>query len=297
MKLRWFHRALQLVGGTILVGLGALLVWNGFARRQFSNINNQLHDLWNRSPIYIAGVVLLIALGFLLVFFAFRVKRGRYYAVQTNDAGSVQISVQAIDHLIRKCVQRYDDVTLTSANVGGQHDAIVVRLRMAIRSDVRIPELVATIRAEVKEYIESCSGVKVERVEVIVDATKDAADRQDAKKKTEAQTPLLLSSVEDAETPTEHLGETYAEPLAEPPVLISHDHAPDGEPQEQTFVDEREPVFISHTEPEDMLLSDVEPIADVPDELVSLDALEPEMEEPEMSVENGDQQEEEPDAK
>ena len=297
MKIRLVNRILQFIGGLILIALGVIgvpFVSNALRYETFS-VNSLFAKPMDWSPAFVASAVVLLLLGLLLVFFAFRMKRGRYYVVQTNDSGNVQISVQAIDHLIRKCLQHYGDITLSNVHIGGQDEAVVVRLRMVIRSDVRIPKLVAEIRGNVKEYIESCSGVKVERVEVIVDATKDAAGRQDAGHAAESRNTPLLPSAEPMSAPAEDS-------------VGAHVHAWDdraSKPAEPAVLDERDPIYLSHTGTQEAPATQENPItageADfvaedgVPDELVSLDAMEQEVEDVD-GRDDGHAMEEEPDA-
>jgi hypothetical protein len=298
MKMRWVNRALELLGGLVLVALAVCLLLSGIAvvRNGSFSIDSMLHELRNNLFLFVVAVVLLMILGLLLVFFAVRKKRGRYYAVQTNDTGSVQISIQAIDHMVHRCLQRYTEISLGHVHIGGQHDAVIIRLRMAVRSDVYIPELVSEIRRDVKEYVESCSGVKVERVEVMVDATKDVEQRNEAKHAVAMErTPLLPPTAEPVAPPEDQI---VQENLSAPAISVGDGGVFDSETPEPALVDERDPIYVSGAQPEDPIPAPKDAVSagetsaadtaleEQEDELAVLDAFEPEIEDHETSGES-----------
>lgn len=299
MKVRWYDRVLQFIGGFVLLTLGvsSLLFGSNVIHFDHFSMDTLFVESWQWTPIFVAVGVLLIALGIRLVVMTFGLSKSRYYAVQNNDSDCVQISIQAVDHLVRKCLQRFDAIFPTQVQIGGQHDAIVIRIRMAIRSDVRIPELVSEIRGAVKEYIEDCSGVKVERVEVMVDASKDMG-QQPEKANADALKMLPPERVNDTQ---EILGSSHVHAREEG---AFESHTP-----ESTIEAARDPVYVSNTwqdeapgtqfaqEPvaEPDMLSVASDATVIQDELVLLDALEPEIEDDETDKSHP-AQEEEPDA-
>lgn len=326
MKMRWFDRALQLVCGILLLALGMLLLLFSAGALRFDafSMDALFTEPWQWTPVFMAAGVLLIVLGFRLAFVSFGSKSGRYYAVQSGDSDHVRISIQAIDHLTRKCLRRYTEIYLSHVNIEGQHDAIVIHLRMTIRSDVRIPELVSEIRQDVKGYIEECSGVKVERVEVMVEATKDV-DRQAEPEPLPAPKPLLPPTPEPAITPREVTSrpdalahseipapvmdwypedEAAPEAFDRPDAIAREESALIREAQESMFEDTRDPLFISVDKTEEFSAPEAEPqrpndettppgisapFDPHDDELVSLDALETEIEDHDVDDESDGQ--------
>ncbi len=183
MKLRWYDRILVSVSGLILVALGVLVMLAAGGVLSLPEpfaLNAWLGDGWQWMPLIFLAGLLLIAWGGRL-FLRPLIRRGeaggKYYTVSGGETGVV-ISVQAIDHLVRKCLETWPEILSAQVKIGGQEEAMHLTLRVTLRSNVRIPELLRDVRAEIKDYIEECSGVTVQSVRVIVEATKDAREAQ-----------------------------------------------------------------------------------------------------------------------
>lgn len=280
MKIRWFDRALMFLAGLILMALGVCSVL--FAANVIAfpglSMDKLFADPWQWTPVFILVGALLILIGVRIAFRSLwrqKIVRSRYYAVQSEDMGGVRISMQAIDHLIHKCLHSWPEILSTQVSISGQQDAVVIGLRATLRSDVRIPELITDVRSEIKEYVEDCSGVKVERVEVVIEATKDVDTavahhemRSIDSRKTRAALPDGIAREDDV--PVEQK-ETFEG--AQDAAIAQYPSEP---------VPERDPIHISHS----MGQTEALPVNDLAEELPVNDDM------PELLPESGDTEEE-----
>ncbi|MEG0767120.1 MAG: alkaline shock response membrane anchor protein AmaP [Clostridia bacterium] len=174
MKMHWYDRILIALSGLLLIAEGAMVAWAAF----------NVQPIWWNVPswiwtgdIYIVSCctlsVLLLAWGVYLLCYPFRrEKKIQYFEVANVQHGSLRISVQALDHLIQKCLARHPELTETTAKISGKEDRISVELRTSLLSDANIPRVVEALQAEIKQYLCACAGIQVETVGVIVEQTK-----------------------------------------------------------------------------------------------------------------------------
>ena len=74
------------------------------------------------------------------------------------ENGEMTISVQALDHLVHKCVDARPEILSAQVQIAGREDSIEVTLRMVLRADVRIPRLVEQVQAQVRQHLQDCGG-------------------------------------------------------------------------------------------------------------------------------------------
>lgn len=194
MKLRWYDRVLVALGGLVLIALGALVIlWASGLLTDIipgvAAIDTWLGDGWQWTPLMILIGVLLLVWGLWLLIRPFRrgsEPGGKYYTLQTEEDGNVRISVHAIDHLVRRCIEAYGQIVSAKVRIGGTESAMRITLHLVLRSDVRIPTLVEELREDIKRSLEHSAGVTVETVEIYVDATRDDKNAKDDLKYIEA---------------------------------------------------------------------------------------------------------------
>ena len=183
MNLRWYDRILIALSGIVMLGLGVLtaLMGGGVVRPEAFSLDYWLGDGWQWMPVIVLAGLLLVAWGVWLLtrpFFNKSAISGRYYTLKNQEAGEVHIAVQALDHLVHKALSVWPEILSAHVRIGGQEDAMHITLRASIAANVRIPELVAGVREEIKRYVEECAGVKVESVKVIIVSTKDVQQEE-----------------------------------------------------------------------------------------------------------------------
>lgn len=185
MKMRWYDRILVSLGGVVLMGVGVLVALSGIGAIELPEpfaIDAWLGSGWQWMPILFLVGLLIVAWGVHLLirplYSLFGERGGRYYTVKTDDGDGVHISVQALDHLVHKCLEEWPEVLTSQVRMGGQEDAMRIMLRVSLASGVRIPELLANVRTRIREYIEQCSGVTVDKVKIVVEAAKNEGGKE-----------------------------------------------------------------------------------------------------------------------
>lgn len=185
MKLRWYDRILVALSGLVLTAFGAAIILVGCGVIDLPGI----YDLdvwtggdWKWLPIIFMGGLIVLAWGlhlFVRALFPRRDLRGRYFSVKTRSDDTLHISVSALDQLIRKCLDARPEVLTSRIEIAGQERAMRVTIRVTLRSGVCIPEIVSQMQEQIKQYVTTCSGVAVDYVRVIVEATKESRGRAD----------------------------------------------------------------------------------------------------------------------
>jgi uncharacterized alkaline shock family protein YloU len=142
-----------------LVALGVIFQAAGF-------------DVLSRVPAPDSTVLLILALVFFLVSLRFLLMRlrpkERESVVQATEIGEIGISLQTMESLAERAVRTVRGVHDLNARVRITDAGVSVAVRITVLPDLEIPAMTEQIQSKVKEYIESMTGVAVERVKVLV---------------------------------------------------------------------------------------------------------------------------------
>lgn len=176
MKHAFWDRLLIVLCTLLLLGLAALVVGLMVGFIPSSAVIDQVNQLMeSRTTRIIFGIVAAgLAVLALLVFWIVlpnRRKRRSAFAVQQTEHGTLKISVNALAHLVEKCIAQHPELTTVSSSIFSNEENIRVDLRVTLQSDINIPLAIASLQKQIKQYIEACSGVDVDSVRVVVEAT------------------------------------------------------------------------------------------------------------------------------
>lgn len=153
-------------------------------------------------------------------------------SVQNTENGSVRISVQAMETLVRQAIGQDDGVVEIKTAIVNHEDSITVNIDMTLTSDVHIPNLTMLMQRTVKNFIEEYSGIAVREVTVMVSSIVEVAQPQlaleDGKPVEEIDEPEALLQQEET---SDELGKVPMESDAEP------EDASDAEPLKSTETD------------------------------------------------------------
>lgn len=154
--------------------LGIAAVWNIIPSADVANFVGYLTNEHVFVRIVVGTAFLVLAL--CACFFVFS-RKGSAAAKQgsslnlleTSDTGAAYISSAAIDSMVQKCVKNNKYVkncasTIKAAEEGG----VVAELKLVVLADCNIPTLCAALRHDVKEYVESVTGITVRDVSCAV---------------------------------------------------------------------------------------------------------------------------------
>ena len=179
MKIRVIDRLLNLLAGLILLALTAALAAEAFLGWRISARVGEVlgrHD--TVSLVIVAAVALaLFSLGAYCVGTLFRRDKSRRgFVVQKTEGGELSISMKAIESLVRKCLDRHDEIHLSGMRLDTSRDGLVIRLRIGLAGGVNIPLAVGAVQKQIKQYVTSCSGVDVKEVKVQVETSSKGKD-------------------------------------------------------------------------------------------------------------------------
>ena len=179
MRLRFWDRLLAAITGLVLFLLGlAVFLWGirGIPKEWLEVLSAKTVT---RPILFIAlGVgVIMAALGAHSISLLLRRKQDRKgFVVQHTEHGELSISIHAMENLVKKCVDMYEEMRVTGSHIENTRDGVVVELRISLASGVSIPLVVNTLQKQIKQYLTSCSGIDVAQVRVQVETTGDKAD-------------------------------------------------------------------------------------------------------------------------
>ena len=178
MRIRVIDRLLNLLAGLILLALTAALAAEAFLGWQISaRVGAVLGKHDTVSLVIVAAVALaLFSLGAYCVGTLFRRDKSRRgFVVQKTEGGELSISVKAIESLVRKCLDKHDEIHLTGMRLDTTRDGLVIRLRIGLAGGVNIPLAVGAVQKQIKQYVTACSGVDVKEVKVQVETSAEQA--------------------------------------------------------------------------------------------------------------------------
>ena len=156
---------------TILVTVGVIP-----AENVKSILTDFMGDGLKEGYIRIGVIVLAAILGIIAIKLLFTSSKPREKESVNNasllsadENGTAYISAASIDSMAQKYIKTNSRIRECTSKVTVNPDSSVdLSLKAIVLADTNIPELCATVRKELKEYIETYAGVKVEKVEFMV---------------------------------------------------------------------------------------------------------------------------------
>ncbi len=120
-------------------------------------------------PISVLIAAVFIVLGILGLVVALHYKRkDTLVSVSNAEYGQINISMQAIDSIVRKSVAAIEDVKDVQSKIKSVPEGVALYLKVTVPHDISVPEVSARLQKEVKTYLEAISGLKVQEVKVLV---------------------------------------------------------------------------------------------------------------------------------
>ncbi len=173
MKLKLMDRVVLFLCAVVALvcGAAAIVLSLGKAAIDFGAEGEGFSLL--RVLLLAAGVLLLLAGGYLACL-PHRVKRDRNgFIVQQTDNGELRIAIKAIDSLIKKCVDMHEEIRLISMNVINARDGVTIDLGISLANNISIPLAVASLQRQIKQYLLASSGIDVCEVRVLVETAEN----------------------------------------------------------------------------------------------------------------------------
>ncbi|OEF98440.1 alkaline shock response membrane anchor protein AmaP [Desulfuribacillus alkaliarsenatis] len=86
----------------------------------------------------------------------------------STDIGDVKISVEALEAMAARTGRQIEGVRELSAKVIPTEFGAKISMKVTLNPETNIPETTDKLQVEVKKYVETLSGVKIEKVLVVV---------------------------------------------------------------------------------------------------------------------------------
>lgn len=122
------------------------------------------------AAIGFALLAIVAILNFSIIFPA-KKKRDLAYTIQHAENGELKISLEAISHLVNKCIERHTELSGVQSKITSNEESVTVELHVTLSTDINIPMAVTALQKEIKQYVEATSGVHVDEIRVVVDST------------------------------------------------------------------------------------------------------------------------------
>ena len=155
--------------------------------------------------------------------------------MQHTELGDMSISMNALDTMVRHCVDQHKELTVKSTRISRVKSGIVVEIRIMLAAGVNIPLTVNALQKQVKQYIMSCSGVEVYEVKVLVETGipngKTRHSKELVLEPQAASQPVKAGPVKEPAQTAEP--EPVAEPVPEPE-MTAEEEAPAVTAEEET---------------------------------------------------------------
>ena len=212
-------RVFAALGGVTLWMLGLCALAETFFRIPVTGRIGQLLDA--RTPLAVLVTlllaILLCAFGVcsLMMLSSKRAAKRKGFVMQKGENGMIGVSVKSIEGLVQTCVKQHDVVASAEIAVVERRDGIVILLDIKEAAGVNIPLAVGALQKQIKQYVNTCTGVDVHEVRVMVENTEDNV----VESPYTVEKPVVLTT---AATAAELYHETLAaEAVAEAPAVES----------------------------------------------------------------------------
>ncbi|MDD3921452.1 MAG: alkaline shock response membrane anchor protein AmaP [Eubacteriales bacterium] len=173
MKRSLLDRLLTGLAGLILAILGIGLFVYGVGIFPFElNLSSfeGPFTFWQHVLMVLVAVALFV-LGVWGLSKMFRSGKEKGFILQRTEYGDLNISMNAMENMVKKCVDMNDELKVTQTKILHTRDGVTVSIRILLENGVNIPMIVNALQKQTKQYITSCSGVDVKEVRVFVETS------------------------------------------------------------------------------------------------------------------------------
>ena len=216
MKKNIFVRILAAWGGIVLWLLALCALAEVFFRIPLTAKVGQLLSAGTPVTVLIvlAAAILLCVLGTccLMMLSGKRAVARKGFVMQKSENGMIGVSIKSIEGLVQTCVKQHEVVESAKISVVERRDGIVILLNIEEAAGVNIPLAVGALQKQIKQYVNTCTGVDVHEVRVMVENT----ERSVTESPFAVERPVVMTT---AATAAEMHREAAAEPETTAPVL------------------------------------------------------------------------------
>ena len=208
MKLRVTDRIFAAAAGIVILACGAGIFAQtyldvdlvGFADKVFSSGSDAV-----RIGLTLISVCLIL-LGLCCFSMSFRHRTGKdRFILQKNEGGELAISVQAMENMVRKCLDQHAELQVDSLDLENRKDGVLIHIRGDVAGGISIPLTVEALQKQIRQYVTACSGVEVKLIRVEIESSGEDAENAPFAIAPPSPAPLLREPDEkSAPNPTEN---------------------------------------------------------------------------------------------
>ena len=125
---------------------------------------------WAGENVIIVGIAILALIALILLAFSFKPAGKTADAVlKGSKYGEVIISISAVENMVLRVVQQINGIKDISRKAVFTNEGFIINIKIGVKPDVALPDLISDLQARTKEYIEEITGIKVLEVKVNVE--------------------------------------------------------------------------------------------------------------------------------
>ena len=139
----------------------------GFADANFlPELMGNLFQRWDIGILLILGFIM----GAVIIYPIFNLNsNSRKTSISKSELGEVNITLGALDNLIKKVASRQAGVEEITTSLKDREEGLEISLTGKVEPGVVIPDLADELQKLVKSYLEDTTGVTVSKVKVLVE--------------------------------------------------------------------------------------------------------------------------------
>lgn len=165
--MKFIRRALLIVAGLLVTGTGIFLLLT--PAHPIGEIGYHLMHRYDSNVLLFGGGALAL-LGLIpLLLGIFPPGKPPETLLQQGDLGEVRITLNALENMVLRVVQRTKEVRGSNRRVLATPQGLVVSLQIRVAADQNLPALTEELQKEIKEYLEGVTGMLVGEVRVKVE--------------------------------------------------------------------------------------------------------------------------------
>ena len=120
--------------------------------------------------------------------------------ISTTEDGQVNISLRAINKIMREVAYQEESVDVRSTEVDAREDGLYARLSISVQEDDNIPALTGRLQHKIKSRLHNITGASVSSVEILIENVEESRKAEDyMAREREAEEELEEEIIEDAD--------------------------------------------------------------------------------------------------
>lgn len=147
-----------------------ILFWDRDLLLAFTNFMPRLYlDLWGKIFLGIMGILTSISsIGLFFLILGFEPERQRQVVLK-NDAGSIGVSLNAIEEFLRRRCKAISGVRDLSVKTKAVDDSIIVETKLVLELQKNVPEFIRAFQERIRSDLEHIMGLdNVKEVRVLI---------------------------------------------------------------------------------------------------------------------------------